>query len=216
MKIACFLCMILLGIVVAAPLGHTVDFLLVEGVPLQLNRRSCQSRFLALALSHANPVLFPVSNGRDLLRVEEEIRKMLDDLDPNRTGSHEHWRKVVTHLTGNRFELMDESFKTPEKAFNRVREITGASVVPDIGTILPIGSKGVAGLSVSRLGQERYSGHVISVFSVELAGNRLLVSDASTRLDSEGRPVVYGIVTDDLDLKPFEGKYRVYSVKARP
>ena len=76
------LVILIISLIISSPTGLAVDFLLMEGVPLQLDPRSCQSRFLALALSHADPKNFPITNSQDLLKWEGEIRQLLDKLDP--------------------------------------------------------------------------------------------------------------------------------------
>ena len=79
-------------------------------------------------------------------------------------------------------------------------------------------SKAVAGVSVSQLGKENYTknGHVISIFSVSLTDNHVLISDASRRLKIGENPIVYGIVTNNIKLKKFsDDMYRVYSISKR-
>lgn len=176
--------------------AQTAMIMLNQKYPEQMDRCSCQARFIAFALIHKNPILYPPDR---LMEIENDIRIKIKEVANvgeqvcSDIITHEHWKKAVIDYTDGRFFLYDHQCDTKEEVIETIIKITGHTAIIGSNDI-PINSNGIAGISVTKINDfkfpigkdntELYKGHVISVLAVDYEG-KMIISNSWRKFDGQ-------------------------------
>ncbi|MCK4816931.1 hypothetical protein KA005_14270 [bacterium] len=194
----------------------------MEGFPTQINSQSCQSRFLALALTMYFPSKFPTNRIDDISALEESIRYLIEyfairdqlkkngEIKENDKISVDHcdWHKAIETLIDEKKYMLEEyEYHNKYEVLQKIKEINDCFQV--------------AGISIEKIEwnskTETYTGgHVISVIGVTV-DNRLQIFNSWEKKGSQSTNTGYytEIPCDKIVYKKFDGRYRVYSIQPR-
>ena len=195
---------------------------------------SCQSYSLAVALAFKKDPAFSIDTAADLRRVEDAIRKAIESAQGKASSvTHEHIIAGFQAYTGGRYTLKSRLVDLPTLGdlVASASGITSTTSTP-LSFLLGASVRDVLLTSVSRVGSSRYSsGHIITLMGIDgpatssrsylvLNGGIKVGGLAEQRACEEGipdKPSKYGasvswVGSADIDFKPFNGKYLVWTV----
>lgn len=176
--------------------------ILVSGLPPQINSESCQSNFLAQALSRQFPSEYPIGKTGDFQDLEKRIRTEIETVAEGTPVTHRHWQIAVQNVSAGKYMLVEHGFADLEDALVKIRSTTE-------------NGRNAAGISVTRIEGETYpDGHVVTVLAADEDGE-MTIFNSWVKEDGVAQNEARILRTKDIEIKKFGTKYLVYEVVPR-